>query len=61
VVDCNRNPVSIVVCPVVPGAEHGRENVNPAKMKKLYPGFHNLYASKQTTVALQQYVFLCQE
>jgi len=52
--------VSIVVCSVPQGAERGRESVNPAKMK-LFPGFHNPYASKQTTIALQQFIFLCQE
>jgi len=28
---------------------------------KLCSGFHNPFASKQTTVALQQFIFLCQE
>ena len=45
-------PVSIVVCSVPQGAEHGRESVNPAKMK-LCPGVHNPFASKQTTVGDQ--------
>jgi len=45
-----------MVCPVPQGAEHGRESVNPAEMK-LFPGLHNPFASKQTTVALQQFVF----
>jgi len=53
-------PVSIVVCSVPQGAERGRESVNPAKMT-LCPGFHNPYASKQTTVALQEFIFLFQE
>jgi len=44
-------PVSIVVCTVLQGAEHGRESVNPAKMK-LCPGFHKPLASKQAIVAL---------
>ena len=44
-------PVSIVVCSVLQGAEHGRESVNPAKMK-LCPGFHKPLASKQAIVAL---------
>jgi len=49
-------PVSIVVCPVSKGAERGRESVNPAEMK-LCPGVRNLFASKQTTIALQKFVF----
>ena len=49
--DAGLQPVSIVVCSVPQGAEHGRESVNPAKMN-LCPGFHNLLASKQTIVAL---------
>ena len=44
-------PVSIEVCPVPQGAEHGSERVNPAKMK-LCPGFHNTFASKQTTCSV---------
>jgi len=28
---------------------------------KLCPGFHNPFASKQTTVALQQFIYLCQD
>jgi len=43
--------VSIVVCSVPQGAEHGRESVNPAKMK-LCSGFHNPFVSEQTTDAL---------
>ena len=49
-------PVSIVVCPVPQGPEHGRESVNPAYMKPV-PGFHNRFASKQTYVAPQKYDF----
>ena len=52
--------VSIIVCSVPQGAEFGRESVNPAKMK-LCLGFHNPFASKQTIVALWQFIFLCQE
>ena len=44
-------PMSIVACSVPQGAEHGRESVNPAKMK-LCPDFHNPFAPKQTTIAL---------
>ena len=36
------------------------ESVHPAEMK-LCPGFHKSFASKQTTVAVQQFVFWCQE
>jgi len=49
-----------VVCLAPQGAEHGKESVNPAYMK-LVPGFHDRFASKQKTVALQQFVFWCQE
>jgi len=49
-----------VVGSVPQGAEHGRESVNPTKMI-LCPGLHNPFASKQTTVDLQQFVFWCQE
>jgi len=52
--------VSIFVCSVPQGAELGRECLNPAKMK-LCPGFHNPFASKQMTVTLWQFIFLCQE
>jgi len=43
--------VSIVVCSVPQGAKHDRENVSPAKMK-LFLGFHNSFASKQTVVSV---------
>ena len=36
--------LSIMVCPFLQGAEHDRESVDPTKMK-LYPGFHNPFAS----------------
>jgi len=49
-----------VVSPVLQGPEHGRQNVNQAKMKHC-PGFHKPFASTSTTVALQQFVFWCQE
>jgi len=39
--------MSIVVCPVPQRAEHGRQSVNPAKMK-LCPGFP--FASQQKIV-----------
>jgi len=49
-----------VVCSVPQGAEHGRESVNPPKMK-LCPGFQHPFTSKQTIVALLQFVVLCRE
>jgi len=37
-----------VVCSVPQGAEHGRESINPAKMKHCL-GFHNPFPSTQTS------------
>jgi len=53
-------PVFIVVCQVSQRAEFGRESVSPAEMK-LCPGLRNPFASKQTTIALQKFVFWWQE
>jgi len=48
-------PVSIVVCPVAQGAEHGRESANPAKMKLARVSITISHPSRQLLLCSSSY------